>query len=40
MIVCYASLLLLVLIAGNVQAASFDCSKASSYDEKVICRDG
>jgi uncharacterized protein len=40
MIVRSASLLLLVLIAGNALAASFDCSKASNYAEKEICRDG
>lgn len=34
---------LAVLLAGNVGAAlaaSFDCSKAASYAEKEICRDG
>lgn len=36
----FAPLLLLVLIAGNALAASFDCSKASNYAEKEICRDG
>ncbi|MFJ2456548.1 lysozyme inhibitor LprI family protein [Pseudomonas protegens] len=32
--------LLLALLAGQTVAASFDCSKASSFPEKAICRDG
>ncbi|WAH55974.1 lysozyme inhibitor LprI family protein [Pseudomonas silvicola] len=32
--------LLLALLAGNGMAASFDCSKASSFAEKSICADG
>lgn len=35
-----ASGLLLALLAGQTVAASFDCSKASSFPEKEICRDG
>ncbi|MEL3800070.1 lysozyme inhibitor LprI family protein, partial [Pseudomonas aeruginosa] len=35
-----ASGLLLALLAGQTLAASFDCSKASSFPEKEICRDG
>jgi uncharacterized protein len=32
--------LLLALFAGSSMAASFDCTKASSFAEKEICRDG
>lgn len=32
--------LLLALLAGQTVAASFDCSKASSFPETEICRDG
>jgi uncharacterized protein len=31
---------LLLIIAGNVNAASFDCKKATSEVEKIICNDG
>jgi len=30
---------LLLIIAGNIHAASFDCSKAASEVEKIICSD-
>ncbi len=35
-----APALLLALLAGQSMAASFDCTKASSFAEKEICRDG
>lgn len=34
------ALILLVLLAGTTSAASFDCTKASTFAEKEICRDG
>ncbi len=30
---------LLLLVAGNIHGASFDCSKATSEAEKLICGD-
>lgn len=35
-----APALLLAVLASHATAASFDCSKASNYAEKEICRDG
>ena len=40
MVVRRATALLLALVASNSIAASFDCTKASSFAEKEICRDG
>lgn len=40
MIVRRATALLLALVASNSIAASFDCTKASNFAEKEICRDG
>jgi hypothetical protein len=34
------SLLVLLLVASPLQAASFDCSKAAAADEVAVCRDG
>ncbi len=40
MVVRRATALLLALVACNSIAASFDCTKASNFAEKEICRDG
>lgn len=40
MVVCRATALLLVGLASNSMAASFDCTKATNFAEKEICRDG
>lgn len=40
MLIHPATALLLVVVASNSIAASFDCTKASNFAEKEICRDG
>ncbi len=40
MVIHRAGALLLALLASNSMAASFDCTKASNFAEKEICRDG
>jgi len=40
MITRITAFLVLALLGGNASAASFDCTKASTFAEKEICRDG